>query len=50
MDEYALRFTPWKDGRLNVQIGKAATVFGTWTGRHLSWENPFVNAPLPTRT
>ena len=47
MDEYALRFTPWNDGRLNVQVGKAATIFGTWTGRHLSWDNPFVNAPLP---
>ena len=47
LDEYALRYTPWQDGRLNVQIGKAAAVFGTWTGRHLSWDNPFVNAPLP---
>ena len=45
-DEYALRWTPWKDGWLSVQFGKSATVFGTWTGRHLSWENPFVNAPL----
>lgn len=47
LDEYAVRFTPWQDGRLSLQIGKAATVFGTWTGRHLSWENPFTNAPLP---
>lgn len=47
LDEYALRYTPWKDGRLSIQIGKAATVVGTWTGRHLSWDNPFVNAPLP---
>ena len=47
LDEYALRYTPWSDGRLSFQFGKSATVVGTWTGRHLSWENPFVNAPLP---
>jgi hypothetical protein len=46
LDEYALRVTPWKDGRLTVQIGKFATVVGNWVPRHLSWENPFVNAPL----
>ena len=46
LDEYALRFTPWQNNRLNVQIGKSATVFGTWVKRHLSWENPFVTAPL----
>ncbi len=44
--EDALRFTPWQDGRLNLQVGKSATVFGTWVKRHLSWENPFVTAPL----
>jgi hypothetical protein len=46
LDEYALRVTPWDDGRLTVQIGKFATVVGNWVPRHLSWENPFVNAPL----
>ena len=46
LDEYALRVTPWNDGRLTVQIGKFATVVGNWVPRHLSWENPFVNAPL----
>src|SRR6059036_1748945 len=46
LDEYALRVTPWEDGRLTVQIGKFATVVGNWVPRHLSWENPFVNAPL----
>src|SRR5215469_3200543 len=45
-DEYALRVTPWGDGRLTVQIGKFATVVGNWVPRHLSWENPFINAPL----
>jgi hypothetical protein len=46
LDEYALRFTPWEDGRFNVQVGKFATVVGNWVPRHLSWENPFINAPL----
>jgi hypothetical protein len=46
LDEYAARITPWEDGRLNVQIGTFATVVGNWVPRHLSWENPFINAPL----
>src|SRR5881409_420765 len=46
LDEYALRITPWDDGRLTLQIGKFATVVGNWVPRHLSWENPFINAPL----
>ena len=46
-DEYALRYTPWEEGTLNVQVGKFATVVGNWVGRHQSWENPFVTAPLP---
>src|SRR4051812_7326636 len=47
LDEYALRFTPWEDSRLNIQVGQFSTVIGNWVPRHLSWENPFVNAPLP---
>ena len=46
LDEYALRITPWDDSRFNLQIGKFATVVGNWVPRHLSWENPFVDAPL----
>ncbi len=46
LDEYFLRYRPFKDGRLNLQAGKMATVFGGWVPRHLSWENPFINAPL----
>jgi hypothetical protein len=46
LDEYAVRITPWQDGRLTVQIGEFATVVGNWVPRHLSWENPFINAPL----
>jgi hypothetical protein len=47
LDEYALRVTPWEDGRFNLQLGKFSTVIGGWIARHLSWDNPFVNAPLP---
>jgi hypothetical protein len=46
LDEYALRLTPWKDGRFNVQVGKFATVVGNWVNRHASWTNPFITAPL----
>jgi hypothetical protein len=47
LEEYALRLTPWADGHLNLQIGKFATVVGNWVGRHDSWNNPFITAPLP---
>lgn len=46
LDEYFMRFTPWEDGRVYLQAGKFATVFGNWVSRHDSWNNPFVNAPL----
>jgi hypothetical protein len=45
-DEYALRLTPWEDGRLSLQVGKFATVVGNWTARHDSWDNPMITAPL----
>ncbi len=45
-DEYLLRWTPWTDGRLNLQAGKFATVFGKWVQRHDSWQSPFITAPL----
>ncbi len=46
-DEYALRFTPWKERRLSLQVGKFASVVGNWIARHESWPNPFITAPLP---
>src|SRR5881394_4214553 len=46
LDEYALRITPWADGRFTLQTGKFATVVGNWIPRHLSWDNHFINAPL----
>ena len=50
LDEYAVRWTPWDDGRFNVQVGKFATVVGNWAARHQSWDNPFINAPLVYET
>jgi hypothetical protein len=47
LDEYALRVALADDARVNVQVGKFATVVGNWTTRHNSWTNPFVTAPLP---
>lgn len=47
LDEYALRFTPRPDSTLSIQLGKFATVAGNWVGRHQSWDNPFITAPLP---
>ena len=47
LDEYAIRISPWEDGRLSLQAGKFATVVGNWAQRHDSWTNPFVTAPLP---
>lgn len=46
LDEYAVRWTPWQDGRFSLQAGRFGTVAGNYVARHLSWENPFVNAPL----
>src|SRR5260370_11397512 len=46
LDEYALRITPWEDGRFTLQLGKFATVICNWVPRHLSWQNPFVHSPL----
>jgi hypothetical protein len=47
LDEYALRITPWEDGRFSFQAGKFGTIVGNWVARHGSWDNPFITAPLP---
>jgi hypothetical protein len=47
LDEYALRYNPWESDCFDLQVGKFATVVGNFVQRHLSWENPFINAPLP---
>ena len=46
LDEYAVRFTPWQDGRFHMQVGQFGTVVGSWVKRHSSWDNPFITAPL----
>lgn len=46
LDEYAVRISPWNDGRFNVQVGRFGTVIGNWVPRHGSWDNPFITAPL----
>jgi hypothetical protein len=45
LDEYFVRYTPVKN--INIQVGQFATVVGNWVARHDSWQNPFINAPLP---
>jgi hypothetical protein len=45
LDEYFLRYSPARS--FNVQLGQFATVVGNWVARHDSWQNPFINAPLP---
>lgn len=45
LDEYFLRYSPANN--VNFQIGQFATVVGNWVARHDSWQNPFINAPLP---
>jgi hypothetical protein len=45
LDEYFVRYSPAKN--INLQIGQFATVVGNWVARHDSWQNPFINAPLP---
>ena len=47
LDEYALRINPSASDYFELQIGKFATVVGNYVQRHLSWDNPFINAPLP---
>jgi hypothetical protein len=45
LDEDFVRYSPARS--VNVQIGQFATVVGNWVSRHDSWQNPFINAPLP---
>ncbi len=46
IDEYFVRWTDSTE-RFALQVGKFATIFGSWAGRHDSWENAFINHPLP---
>ena len=46
-DEYLLRYTPFNEPWVNLQVGKFATAVGRWVDRHDSWNNPFITAPMP---
>jgi len=47
VDEAFLRWRPFGDVKLNVQVGKFGTCFGNWVPRHGFWDDPFMTAPLP---
>ena len=46
LDEYAVRYTPSREAHVSVQVGKFATVVGSWVVLHSSWTNGFISAPL----
>lgn len=47
VDELFVQADISESGRFSARLGKSATVFGAWVGRHLPWDNPLINAPLP---
>ena len=46
LDEYFVQARLWRQDEANVRLGKFATAFGSWQKRSLSWDNPFVTAPM----
>lgn len=47
LDELILRYRPFGDSQLNLQLGKFPTVVGNWVPTHNYYEDPFILAPLP---
>ena len=47
LDEVFIRYRPFGDQRLNIQLGKSATVFGAWINEHDYFDDPFLTQPLP---
>ncbi len=47
LDELILRYRPWGDDRLNLQIGKFPTVVGSWVSQHDFYDDAFLLPPLP---
>jgi opacity protein-like surface antigen len=47
LDELIMRWRPFDDQRLNLQIGKFPTFFGAWPAQHDFFDDPFLVAPLP---
>lgn len=46
LEAYYLQWNALSDDRLVVRAGRFSTGFGAWVPRHLSWDNPFVDAPM----
>lgn len=46
LDEYFIEWKPLEKSLINFRLGKFATAFGAWTQRRLSWDNPFITAPM----
>lgn len=46
IDELFLRYSAW-EGALDLQVGKFATVFGSWVNQHEYTDDPFLTPPLP---
>ncbi len=46
VEEMALRLAPWPARRVSLQVGRFATVFGSWARRRHAWDYPFITAPL----
>ena len=47
LDEIILRYRPFGDGSLDIQLGKFPTIVGNWVPIHDYYEDPFILAPLP---
>ena len=47
LDQYAISYQPLSQIPIRIQVGKFASVVGTYGERYDSWDNPFINAPLP---
>jgi hypothetical protein len=45
-DEYYLQAEVLDNSRLDVRVGKFATVFGNWVPRHFATDNPLITAPM----
>src|SRR5207247_7453349 len=45
--QYFLRYTPFDEPWVNVQVGKFATPVGNFVPRHDTFQNPLVRDPLP---
>ncbi|MGJ8677938.1 MAG: hypothetical protein ACSHX0_10510 [Akkermansiaceae bacterium] len=47
LDALILRYRPFGDNTLNIQVGKFPTIVGNWVPTHDYYEDPFLLSPLP---